>query len=284
MAEASLAATEQADAHFERRMNAARRLVDRSAALVDEAGERAAVRLESGAASAREALAGVQEALDAVGERLERVPVEARGAAATITQDLEQLLAAARHAGEETRAIDAAFQDRIRRNYEMLSQAVRLMGEVTAAAPPPSPESAEPAAEVEAVLTPTARPEPPPSTPHPVGLAEPSVTDRAPEPAKTDPVPAASVQAAASEAPPRRRTRLRLTPTVDSQPAAEPAPDLDPASDEEFQALFVRAGGPASLQAEAVVELNTEDGWTWKGLLGALDTPEGTRAGKSNGA
>ena len=45
-------------------------------------------------------------------------------------QGLDDLLASARRAAEETQAIDQAFQERVRRNYEMLSEAVQLMGVV----------------------------------------------------------------------------------------------------------------------------------------------------------
>ena len=45
-------------------------------------------------------------------------------------QGLAGLMASAHRAADETQAIDAAFQERVKRNYEMLSEAVQLMGVV----------------------------------------------------------------------------------------------------------------------------------------------------------
>jgi len=41
--------------------------------------------------------------------------------------------------------IDSAFQDRVKRNYEMLSEAVRLMGVLGAMRPPAPPRPPAPA-------------------------------------------------------------------------------------------------------------------------------------------
>jgi hypothetical protein len=130
LAEASFTATRQADAHFEARMNAARRLVDRSATVVDEAGERAAARMDASITGATAAMLTLQGQVDALGGRLERLPGETRGVSESLAKDVEMLVEAARRAAEETQAIDAAFQDRVRRNYETLSQAMRLMDDI----------------------------------------------------------------------------------------------------------------------------------------------------------
>ena len=52
----------------------------------------------------------------------------------SVERSIGDLLDSARRTAEETQAIDAAFQDRVRRNYDMLSEAVRLMGVVAGAA------------------------------------------------------------------------------------------------------------------------------------------------------
>jgi hypothetical protein len=57
---------------------------------------------------------------------------------------MDELMGQARRTAEEAQAIDAAFQDRVRRNFEMLSEAVRLMG-TAASAPPLSLATLEPA-------------------------------------------------------------------------------------------------------------------------------------------
>jgi len=49
---------------------------------------------------------------------------------AAIEKGLADLTDAAKRTASDTQAIDAAFQDRVRRNYEMLSEAVQLMGVV----------------------------------------------------------------------------------------------------------------------------------------------------------
>ncbi|MGQ3505010.1 hypothetical protein ACT9SR_12885, partial [Enterococcus faecalis] len=50
-----------------------------------------------------------------------------------VEQGVGDLTAAARRAAEETQAIDAAFQERVRQNYEMLNEAVQMMGRVAGA-------------------------------------------------------------------------------------------------------------------------------------------------------
>jgi hypothetical protein len=188
-----------------------------------------------------------------------------------VGESIEDLLEQARRAAEETQAIDAAFQDRVSRNYEMLSEAVRLMGSVATSAsqglsPGPaagvSPASRErrplgardpiareafPARDRrdEGLRRPARAPEPPPADDEPLELSE-----RAPRPAPRD-ERASSAEAAGL------RPRLRLTPT---------------ATDEEFSSLFESAGGPpVAAEPEAAEE---GDGLTWKDLLAAIDTPQ----------
>ncbi|NEX95361.1 tipN, partial [Caulobacter sp. 17J65-9] len=135
LGEAAFEAGKRADDAFDSRMNTARRLIDESSALVEEAGERAGARLDSNLNALRGALIDVESALGEIDQRVARLPREAQAHVADIKeaveQGLEALASAARRAAEETESVDAAFQDRVKRNYEMLSETVRMMGMVS---------------------------------------------------------------------------------------------------------------------------------------------------------
>jgi hypothetical protein len=180
LSEAAFAAGQRADVAFDARMSEAKGLVDQSARLVEEAGARTAAQLAQGVAAARETLGELERLLTEVDARIARLPADAESGAeqvrVSLARGMEALMASARRAAEETQSIDAAFQDRVRRNYDMLSEAVRLMGVVAGAAsstappprvaaprPEPAPPRAEPPAEAEGgglrprlKLTPTA--------------------------------------------------------------------------------------------------------------------------------
>ena len=128
--EAAFDAGQKANALFEGRLTEARGLIEQSAAMIDDAGEKARQRLEGWVAAARAAVADID-------------------------QSLGDMTASAQKTSEETKALDAAFQERVRANYELLSEAVRLMGVVAGPMPaPPQPSAPEPAA----------APAPPPET------------------------------------------------------------------------------------------------------------------------
>jgi hypothetical protein len=234
--EAAFTAGQKADQVFEARLGQARGLIEQSAQLVEQAGEEAARRLETQVAAAKVAFDSLNTVMDDVTERAARLPEETGARAneikAAVEQGLNELLTSARRAAEETQAIDAAFHERVRRNYEMLSEAVQLMGVVaqgggSAVLQRPSP--AERARSRVAAALP--RREPPPAAAEASELFEPPA----------DP----GGDGAAL------RGRLRLTPT---------------ATDDEFKAVFDAAGGG---QAPAAGD---ESGWTWKELLTTLDT------------
>ena len=131
---------------FEPRLNDARGLLEQSARMAEDAGARAATQLTQGVATARETLGELERLLSEIDARTSRLPADAEARAgqvrASLARGMEDLMASARKAAEETQHIDAAFQDRVRRNYDMLSEAVRLMGVVAGAATslqPPSP-------------------------------------------------------------------------------------------------------------------------------------------------
>jgi hypothetical protein len=224
--EAAFAAGQKADTVFEARLSEARGLIEQSAKLVEEAGAKTALKLDEGVHEARTALDALGVVIDDISAKTARLPQEAEARAdevrAALTKGMDDLLATARKAAEETQAIDAAFQDRVKRNYEMLSEAVQLMGVVA--------QGGQGADALRRTAMPRASRAPTPS-----GAASSGEFAPIPEPgAETD------------EA--GTPTRLKLTPT---------------ASDEEFKAVFDKAGGAPAGGAES--------GWTWKELLTSID-------------
>jgi hypothetical protein len=257
LSEAAVAAGQKANQLFEARLSEARALVAQSSEMVDEAGAATARRLEEGAAAARASLGSLQAMMTEIDQRAARLPATAQNqidlVRAAVTEGLQDLTAQARRTAEEAQAIDAAFQERARRNFEMLSEAVRLMG-VTAAMP----------------AAPLASPPPP--------IAPPPVARLLPEPPAPAPPAAVPVEAAEDE------TDLALEELMEPAPAREPLADpglrprlrLTPtATDEEFSAVFDAAGGLAADQGEA----HEGESWTWKDLLASIDgaDPEGER-------
>ena len=152
LSEAAIAAGAKADNNFEQRLAQAKGLIDKSAALVEEAGLQSAFRLEQTIGKAYTALDSLQTTLGEIEKRAQTLPSEAaargREVRKAIDQTNEALIASARTASQELEQIDSAFQERVKRNYEMLSEAVRLMGVVggiaatRAAMPAPRPARA----------------------------------------------------------------------------------------------------------------------------------------------
>ena len=279
LSEAAFVAGQRANQVFEARLEEARALVEQSAKMVGDAGAVAARKLDEGAAAARATLDELTAMMAAVEDRAHRLPADARAQAevvrAAVGEGIDALMAHARRTAEEAQAIDAAFQERVRRNFDMLSEAVRLMGTVAAAPPTPL-------APASAVANP---PQAPPFVP---AYAPPSLRAPAPQPATAARPPAAA-------APPKADTR----PEPKLAPAAEPAGSalaerlglrprlkLTPtASDEAFSAIFESAGGKPPA-APAPVALDPEDEadeeepgetWTWKDLLASLGGAEGAQ-------
>ena len=128
-------AAQKADHAAESRIEGARRIVGETADLVDEAGQRAVERLEQTMDRMVAALGQVDAVISEMDERSARLPQEAKARTdavrATVEEGLAALTAASRKAAADTEALDAGFQERVRRNYEMLTEAVRLMGVVS---------------------------------------------------------------------------------------------------------------------------------------------------------
>ncbi|MDB5477383.1 MAG: hypothetical protein JWP49_2894, partial [Phenylobacterium sp.] len=267
LSEAAFAAGQKANQVFEARLEEAKALVEQSSKMVEEAGAATAKKLEAGASAARASLEELGAMLGEIESRAQRLPASARAQTdevrAAVLSGMDELMAAAHRTAEEAQAIDVAFQERVRRNFEMLSEAVRLMGMASAAAPlSPPPAPRPPSGRISAL--PAA---PPPRAPEPVAEAAPAEDDlelddimepatAAAEPRMAEPV--------AAEIADRLRPRLKLTPT---------------ATDEEFSEVFEAAGGPPKARPDDAEAGEGADEWTWKDLLASIDgaEPEGER-------
>ena len=224
-------AAQKADTAADARIADARRIVTETSGLVEETGERMVSRLETLVARLNSALSEIDTAVADIDERAARLPQEARARAdavrATVEEGLASLSAASRKAAEDTEALDVGFQDRVRRNYDMLTEAVRLMGVVSGDTTPA--RRREPAAEIEA------RPEPRPER----------RTDR--------PTPPASPPAEE-----RRfglRSRLRLEPAETPPPATDKGldwSDLIDGDDDNEAPLELDTPSPSPAEAEAL--------------------------------
>jgi len=224
-------AAQKADTAADARIADARRIVTETSGLVEETGERMVSRLETLVARLNSALSEIDTAVADIDERAARLPQEARARAdavrATVEEGLASLSAASRKAAEDTEALDVGFQDRVRRNYDMLTEAVRLMGVVSGDTTPA--RRREPAAEIEA------RPEPRPER----------RTDR-PTPPASPPVEE------------RRfglRSRLRLEPAETPPPATDKGldwSDLIDGDDDNEAPLELDTPSPSPAEAEAL--------------------------------
>jgi hypothetical protein len=211
LAEAGLAAGAKADNNFEQRLAQAKSLIDKSAGLVEEAGLQSAFRLEQTIGKAYTALDSLQTTLGEIEKRAQTLPGEAAARGREVRKAIDQandaLIASAKTAASELEQIDSAFQERVKRNYEMLSEAVRLMGVLggnaaTRAAMPSSPR-------------------PQPAAPPPLPLR--TRTERAAPPAPSEDDEDLGL-----------RPRLKLTPASaaaedeDEEDAGKPPPENDP--------------------------------------------------------
>ena len=236
--EIAFAAGQKADTVFESRMDEARDLIEQSAQVVEQAGARTALKLAESVETARATIAEMESMLADVGRRTADLPAEALARAnevrAQIEQGIEELRLSARRTAEETAAIDQAFQERVRRNYDMLSEAVGRMGAAAPAsatptrAPPPLNRQAQTA-------PPPVAPAPPPTPP---AANEPSAEDLGPRP------------------------RLRLTPTA-----------TDDEFRSVFDAAGGRTAAPASPAAASHERAESQGGGlSWRNLLSGLES------------
>jgi hypothetical protein len=244
LGQAALLAAQTADQAFDARIDAARRLIDQSSEMLDQAGQRSAERIEAGLAATRTAVEGLQTLLAEVDAKVTAMPDETRARAQVVRDAVErsigELTAAARRAAEETQAIDAAFQGRIKHNYDMLTEALRLMGKVAdaagkATAPPPEPAP---------VVAETAR------------------EIRLPPLASVAPTEFANGRSSDEVA---LRPRLKLT-----SPPAPPFGSVNAAPPIEARAP---AAPPATQRQASSPPPPSAGEWTWKDLLSSIDEP-----------
>ena len=134
LSEVALSAGQKVNQVFEGRVEEARALVEQSSKMVEEAGSATARQLEEGAAAARAALEELSAILAEIEDRAGRLPALARGQAeqvrAAVADGMDELTTQGLRTFGEVQAIDAAFHDRVRCTFEMLSEAARLMGTV----------------------------------------------------------------------------------------------------------------------------------------------------------
>nr|WP_272887011.1 polar localization protein TipN [Phenylobacterium aquaticum] len=245
LSEAAFTAGQRANQVFESRLAEARDLIEQSAQMVEQAGAATARKLDEGAQAARATLDELAGMLAEIEARAARLPATAKDQAEevrqAVTESIDELMDYARKTANETQAIDQAFQDRVRRNYEMLSEAVRMMGSVAGAAgglATPAPPRERPVRPAQTPLARSVRETPPPTI-----RFEPIEEELELE--LNEPV----------EEPPQR-PRLRLTPT---------------ATDQEFTDVFDQAQGRAPRAPAAAPAERDGDGWTWKDLLTSID-------------
>jgi hypothetical protein len=139
LGEALFDAAQKADQAADARVDSARKIVMETSELVDVAGDRALERLELTVERMNVALAQIDETIGDLDERAARLPEEAQKRVEAVRISVEEGLAAlataSQKAAADTEALDAGFQERVRRNYDMLTEAVRLMGVVSGDTP-----------------------------------------------------------------------------------------------------------------------------------------------------
>ena len=139
LGEALFDAAQKADQAADARVDTARRIVVETGGLVEEAGDRVLERLESTFERMTAALAQIDGSIGELDDRAARLPEEARkrvdAVRTSVEEGLAALAAASQKAAADTEALDAGFQERVRRNYDMLTEAVRLMGVVSGDTP-----------------------------------------------------------------------------------------------------------------------------------------------------
>lgn len=306
-------AGQRANQAFDSRITEARRLIEQAASLVEDAGLNSAGKIEAGLGAARGALADLSGALGEIDAKVAQLPDTAQRHAdsvrGVVERSLSDMTAAARQASEETKALDAGFQERIRRNYESLSEAVKLMGRAggskaetaRAEAPRSEPHRTEPKIETkteaksEPKLDTAAKAEPAtsaagseaafstgrwsaPVTPKP----EPVFPERKPHFAGGRPAQPVFGRAlrtdedAASAAHPAREHEPEPEPVAEAEPGLRPRLKLTPlASDEAVKAVFEPA--PPKFRDTGGASANGKqwdgelDEWTWKDLLSSMD-------------
>jgi hypothetical protein len=134
-------AGKDADAFVDKRMTDARALIEQSAGLLDETGNKIQERFSRLAAACADQARAVEDLLDGLDRRLADLPHEADARARAIEEALNDTLSrltqAGRQAADETAALDHAFQDRLRDSYSALGEVVQRLGGLSGVVPMP---------------------------------------------------------------------------------------------------------------------------------------------------
>ncbi|ADU12491.1 hypothetical protein [Asticcacaulis excentricus] len=258
-------AGKKADEAFDARFSSARRLIEDSAALIDEAGLTAADRLDNAFGHARDGIKQVEAALSDLNARADELPLQAKSRLEEIRRAVEDgLLAmteAARKAALETESVDQAFQERVKRNYDMLTEAVRLMGVISSQPLPTAPPAPNPY--VERFERPRDSTSPRVATPEPRTPARPERPRRALDPleAPLDTPRPVSATPSASRPPSGlswrdllngmdgRETSPRATP---ARPEPAPAP-MEPGGADNLDDLMIAEVASMGVDAQALL-------------------------------
>lgn len=222
-------AARQADDAAEARIEGVRRIVGDTLQMLDQTGAEASNRLESLTQRMTDALTRIEASVREMDERAARMPDEAvqrvNTMRATVEQGLASLTDASRRAAADTEALDAGFQDRVRRNYEKLTEAARLMTTPeNTAQPKPAPQPA---------LAPQPEPEAPREQTAPKSIADSGLSWR-------DVAPTAMV-------PPQPAPQA-------AQPVAAPMPSLSVLSEHATSAIRRMGVDPNALLPRARIE------------------------------
>lgn len=134
--------TEQARTAADRLAEETRRQLESSSELVESWSAGAEQRMAAIAGAARAAVEEWTGAVSVLEKGAERLPEAGRESLGrlqeTVARAADELLQVSRRTSEEARAVDEAFQERMRRHFASLSDALRLMGADPAAATPPA--------------------------------------------------------------------------------------------------------------------------------------------------
>jgi hypothetical protein len=272
LSEAAFAAGRKANEVFEARLGEARALIDESARMVGEAGAAATRKVDENAAAARavlDELGGLFETIEARTRDLPAdVQLQTEAVRDAVSEGMSALMAEARRTAEQAQAIDAAFQERVRRNFDMMSEAVRMMGAVAAGSsvsgPPVSgPSASGPTAPGPGLaIPPPPEPEAPAASPFAGGEGAKAARPAKAGKAAADPSGEAAAKPGGAALAERLglRPRLKLTPTATDQALSE---------------VFEAAGKASPPPTPSVSEDEGDDEdagetWTWKDLLASL--------------
>jgi hypothetical protein len=290
-------AGKDADAFVDKRMSDARALIEQSAGLLDETGNKIQERFGRLAAACADQARAVEDLLDGLDRRLADLPHEADARARAIEEALNDTLSrltqAGRQAADETAALDHAFQDRLRDSYSALGEVVQRLGGLSGVVPMPvSLPLAVP------MLAPASAPAQ--STPLTVKVSEPIEVEspnasspkqgsNAQSPtaeSKSEPVPipaGKSVDEVRQQTAPRHEATLKTDSSAPkkTQPAQPIVPSPVPQSAPPPTKSGLKISSPVPIEDDPFAELQIGrtppaspelgGGWSWKQVLSTLD-------------